>query len=92
MERVPRGRQTRGAYGTVRPGPGQVTDWLARPDLLARLAARRGTLPDPPAEAALEEALKAVGELSPEPGQRAVAVPWPMWAGQGDEPQKLIRS
>ncbi|MFC5002612.1 hypothetical protein ACFPIJ_32870 [Dactylosporangium cerinum] len=54
-----------GAYGTVRPGPGQVTDWLARPDLLARLAARRGTLPDPPAEAALEEALKAVGELSP---------------------------
>jgi hypothetical protein len=55
-----------GPYGTVRPGPDQVTDWLTSPELLARLAARRGTLPSLDAEAALEKALQVIGQLQRE--------------------------
>jgi hypothetical protein len=49
--------------GSARPGPGQVVGWLTGPDLAARLAARRGTLPGPEAEAALEAALRALDDL-----------------------------
>jgi hypothetical protein len=54
-----------GPFGTVRPGPSQVTDWLTTSGLTARLTARRGTLPAPAAEAALEEALRAIDDLRP---------------------------
>ncbi|WP_344620503.1 hypothetical protein [Dactylosporangium salmoneum] len=52
-----------GPYGAVRPGPAQVVAWLTGPDLAARLAARRGTVSGPQARAALEAALRAVGDL-----------------------------
>jgi hypothetical protein len=52
-----------GPFGVELPGPGQVVDWLTGPNLPARLAARRGTLPNPAAEAALDEALRAIQHL-----------------------------
>ncbi len=47
----------------VLPGPAQVIGWLTGPELTARLTARRGTMPDPAAEAALELAIGALAAM-----------------------------